>query len=69
MTAFIQDIHISVTSPDRATLEALRQNARADVGTLIKAGVFSFSNGEATISRDPSGKLRSVSIREYTFKE
>lgn len=69
MTAFIQDIHISVTSPDRGTLEELRANAYGDLGNLIKSGVFSFKNGEATLSRDKDGKLRSVSIKEYTFRE
>ena len=69
MTAFTQEIKLTITSDKRETLEELRGNAYGDLDKLIRAGCFNFKNGEATLSRDNTGKLRSVSIKEYTFKE
>lgn len=68
-SCFIQEIKVTISSPERATLEELRANAYRDMTNLIKSGVFSFKNGIAELSRDKDGKLRSVSIKEYTFKE
>lgn len=68
MTAFVQDIRISITSDSKVTLEELRTNAYGDLGNLIKAGVFNFKNGVAELHRDSEGKLRSVSIKQWTYK-
>ena len=68
-TAFIQEIRLTISSPDRATLEELRANAYGDLDSLIRSGVFSFKNGVAELHRDNEGKLRSVSIKQFTYKK
>ena len=69
MSTFIQEIHLTITSDKRETLEELRGNAYGDLDALIKAGVFNFKNGEAILSRDNEGKLRLVTIKQNTFKQ
>ena len=68
-TTFIQEIRLTLTSDKRETLEELRGNAYGDLDALIKAGVFNFRNGEATLSRDNEGKLRSVNIKQFTYRK
>ena len=66
-TCFIQEIKLTITSDNRATLEELRANAYGDLGALIKARVFNFKSGMAELHRDKDGKLRKVNIKELTF--
>ena len=68
-TSYIQDIRITLTSDSKPLLEDLRLNAYSDLDALMRAGVFSFKNGVAEIHRDSDGKLRSVSIKQFTFKK
>ena len=39
-----------------------------DFIALSKSSFFTFKNGQATIHRDPEGKLRIVEIKEIKFK-
>lgn len=68
-TTFIQEIKLTITSDNRATLEELRTNAYGDLDTMLKAGVFNFKNGMAELHRDQEGKLRSVNIKQWTYKK
>lgn len=69
MSAFIQEIKISIGSDSKPLLEETMANAYGDLDKLIKAGVFNFKNGVAEIHRDSDGKLRSVSIKQFTLKQ
>lgn len=68
-TTFIQEIKIILSSPSKPLLEELRANAYGDLDTMIKSGVFNFKNGMAEIHRDNEGKLRNISIKQFTFKK
>lgn len=68
MTSFIQEIKLTIVSDSKPLLEELRTNAYGDMDTLLKSGVFNFRNGVAEIYRDDKGKLRSVSIKQWTYK-
>lgn len=68
-SAYIQEIKLTISSPSQPLLEELRANAYGDLDIMIKGGVFSFRNGVAELHRDDAGKLRSISIKQLTFKK
>ena len=68
MTSFIQELKITLSSPSKPLLEELRANAYGDLDIMMKSGIFNFRNGMAELHRDNEGKLRSVSIKEITYK-
>ena len=69
MTSFIQEIKISIRSDSKPLLEEIRANAYSDLTALMEAGVFNFKNGVAELHRDSEGKLRSVSVKQFTFRK
>ena len=67
-STYIQEINLTIRSNDRKMLEELRASAYGDLDTMIKSGVFNFKNGVAELHRDSDGKLRSVNVKQITFK-
>ena len=67
-STYIENLNLTVRSDDWQLLRDLKANAYGDLDTLIKSGVFSFRNGVAEIHRDDKGKLKSISVKQYTFK-
>lgn len=59
-------VKIELTNQEAEFFKQFRQY-QDDFSILIKAGFFSFKDGQAIVSRDHQGVLKNVEIKQSTF--